>query len=323
MHVSVDAATLRSEGERSRPAPRPEALYFSEVAEYGMLSAEEEATLSQTIERGVAAARALASGISAAPDGREPAGLSSLVEEGNAASRCLIESNLRLVVWIARRYVGMGVPLLDLVQEGNLGLHQAVWHFDWRRGVRFSTYAYWWIRQAIVAAIRSQGRAIRLPAEVQANVTATRQAETALRDEFGREPTPDEIAHWRGVSEQTVDQARTAVSPLVSLDEPCSRDAKYTWQEVIADDGAQSSGLIRVVQHETADQLCALLDVLDRAERTVVALRFGLDNRGPYSVRELAKAMGASRAEIRALLDRAMAKLRRHAMSLGAALEAA
>jgi DNA-directed RNA polymerase sigma subunit (sigma70/sigma32) len=322
MQVPAEA-TSRSDAERSHGSTRPELLYFTDLAEHEMLSAEQEVTLSRTIECGVAAARALATGTPVAIDRAETARLSSLVEDGNEAGRCLIESNLRLVVWIARRYAGMGVPLLDLVQEGNLGLHHAVWHFDWRRGVRFSTYAYWWIRQAIVAAMRSQGRSIRLPAEVQANITAVRRAEAALREEFSHEPTLAEIAQRAGVSEQTVDQARTALTPVVSLDEPCSRDARYTWQEVIPDERAHSSGLVRVEQDETAKQLRTLLDVLDHTERTVVELRFGLDDRGPYSVRELAEAMGASRAEIRELLDRAMAKVRRHAKPMAEKFNAA
>jgi DNA-directed RNA polymerase sigma subunit (sigma70/sigma32) len=143
-----------------------------------------------------------------------------------------------------------------------------------------------------VAAVRSQSRPIRLPAEVQANVAATRRAEAVLRENFGREPTVAEIAQRLGVSEQTGNQARAASTPVVSLDQPCTRGSQYTWQDVIADDRANEAGFVRVQQDETAEQLRALLQVLESSERTVIVLRFGLDKRGPYSMREVGEAMG-------------------------------
>jgi RNA polymerase sigma factor (sigma-70 family) len=308
---------------RSRGSTSPETLYFNEVAEHELISAEEEVRLSQVVEQGQAAARILATAGPVVDGDVGPEALAQLVEEGDQASRHLIEANLRLVVWIARRYVGLGLPLLDLVQEGNIGLQQAVWHFDWRRGVRFSTYAFWWIRQGIVAAVRSQARPIRLPAEVQSHVLACRRAEALLREELGREPTLAEVARHLGVSEQAVDQARLAIEPVVSLEAPSSHNGDYTWEDVLADENDQGSGPSEVARYETTHEVQTLLDGLDTYERSIVALRFGLNGRGPYSVRELAEATGVSRAKIREVLDQAIAKLRREVRGQELELEAA
>jgi RNA polymerase sigma factor (sigma-70 family) len=307
MATSVDGAR-RVSGSSTLPTT----LYFNEVAEHDLLTAEEELGLCKAVDQGLAAARLLAT-LSEPGESPEVVSLALLVEEGVNASRTLVEANLRLVVWVARRYVGLGLPLLDLVQEGNIGLQQAVWHFDWRRGVRFGTYAYWWIRQGIVAGLRAQGRPIRLPADMQTSVVAVRRAEVALRDEYGREPTVAEIAQRVGVSEQVVDNVHLAVTPVVSLDSPFTRDSAYTWEEVIADETGHDSGPAQVMRDEMTQEVQTLLGGLDTYERNIVALRFGLDGRGPYSVREIADSLGVGRATIRESLDRAICKLRRHA----------
>jgi RNA polymerase sigma factor (sigma-70 family) len=305
----MTAARPRS---NSNSSTQPTTLYFNEVAEHDLLTAEEELDLCKAVDRGLAASRLLAN-LSDSGESAEALSLAMLVEEGLQASRKLVEANLRLVVWVARRYVGLGLPLLDLVQEGNIGLQQAVWHFDWRRGVRFGTYAYWWIRQGMVAGLRAQGRPIRLPAELQTNVVAVRRAEVALRDEYGREPTVAETAQRVGVSEQVVDNVHLAITPVVSLDTPFTRNSPYTWEEVLADESGHDSGPAQVMRDEMTHDVQTLLGGLDTYERNIVALRFGLDGRGPYSIREIADALGVGRATIRELLDRAICKLRRRA----------
>ncbi len=297
---------------KSGYSTRAETLYFKEVSEHQILSYEDEVRLSQMVECGLTAARALATAVGHPSNERE---LAVIAEQGDQASRYLVESNLRLVVWMARRYLGLGLPLLDLVQEGNLGLQQAVWHFDWRRGVRFSTYAYWWIRQSLVCAVRKQGRAIRLPIELQSNVSATMRAEAALREEFGREATPAEVATYLGIPQEVVDEVHMAVTPVVSLDSPASRDGEYTWEEVIPDTTTTDLGAARVLQEELSQQVQALLGGLEEFEREIVSLRFGLNKQGPYSVRELAAKIGVSRGTIRGVLEHAIAKLRSQARS--------
>src|SRR5215216_3945039 len=198
-------------------------LYLDEIGQHRLLTAEDEVRLAQAYEAGLDARRKLAD--CAADDPARP-GLEAVAERGERARRTMIESNLRLVVSIARRFSATGLPLSDLVQEGNLGLLRAVERFDWRRGVKFSTYATWWVKQAIARGAADRGaRAIRLPVHVDEQVGRLRRTQTRLHEELGREPTDDELAQELSLSVERVVQLQSAAQAITSLDIPIGNGA--------------------------------------------------------------------------------------------------
>src|ERR671935_1201270 len=181
------------------------AMYLREIAHHELLTAQEEVSLAQRLEAGKAAMRELATADADIEPARRQE-LEHLADDGERARRRLIECNLRLVVSVARRYLGRGLSFLDLVQEGNIGLQIGVEKYDWRRGFRFSTYVYWWIRQAVTRAIADQSRTIRLPVHVTEFLTKTARAERELAAELGREPSVDEVGEELGVSRERIRQ---------------------------------------------------------------------------------------------------------------------
>ena len=280
--------------------------YLGELGSYPLLTAAEEVELAQAIERGHQAEAELAAGTPTRAERRE---LEAAVAEADAARRTFIQSNLRLVVSIAKRYQGTGMTLLDLIQEGNLGLMRAVEKFDHRKGFKFSTYATWWIRQAIGRGIADKGRTIRLPSHVVDTMSVLSKASATMLKSLGREPTPAELAAETGVSEDRVNAALRAAPDLVSLSTSIGEDDGGELGDMIADDNAEvpfdaaARALVR-------DDLSMLLDYLNPREREILSLRFGLTGGEPLTLDEVGRQYNVTRERIRQIEAKALTKLR-------------
>ncbi|HEX2152894.1 MAG TPA: sigma-70 family RNA polymerase sigma factor [Acidimicrobiia bacterium] len=281
-------------------------LYLDDVADHRLLTADDEVRLARAIEQG----RRAAAHLENEPDldAAERRRLVRLVEEGEEARDLFISCNLRLVISIAKRYTGRGLDLLDLIQEGNLGLIRAVEKFDWRKGFKFSTYATWWIRQAITRGIGNAGRTIRLPVhliDVVRTVSDTRQM---LHDRLQRAPTIDELAEASGVDRERVLLAIDAPGDTVSLDRPVGGDGDAELQDFVEDESVDPFS--RAVESIAHDRLMAALALLDDDERQVLWLRFGLDGAEPWTLTDVGKEMHTTRERVRQIEGRALAKLR-------------
>jgi RNA polymerase primary sigma factor len=299
----------------SRPAPTaaelaPEsldALYLREISQRRLLTAEEEVALAQQREAGQAARATLESG-DYSP--QERATLDGLVGQGAAASTLLIESNLRLVVAVARKYMGRGLSFLDLVQEGNIGLQRGVEKYDWRRGFRFSTYAYWWIRQAVSRAGAEQGRTIRLPVHIIEQLTHIHKAALELRQQLGYEPTPADIGERLGLAPATVVDLMRAAKVPISMETPIGEDEGAVLADLIMDSTAP------LPSDEAEDGVLAdrLDEALDRhlapREAAVLRMRFGLEDGHEHTLGEVGDQLNISRERVRQLEAIALRKLR-------------
>jgi RNA polymerase primary sigma factor len=286
------------------------AMYLREIAHHELLTAQEEVSLAQRLEAGKAALRELAT----ADETLEPTHrfeLEHQAEDGERARRRLIECNLRLVVSVARRYLGRGLSFLDLVQEGNIGLQIGVEKYDWRRGFRFSTYVYWWIRQAVTRAIADQSRTIRLPVHVTEFLTKTARAERELAAELGREPTVDEVAQFLDIDPERINEARRAARMPLSLETPLGEDGELTRGDLIGDDTAAEAARESSEASDLSERLESALDELHPRERQVLRLRFGLDRGHERTLGEVGEELGVSRERIRQIEAEALAKLRR------------
>jgi RNA polymerase primary sigma factor len=283
-------------------------VYLHEIGRIPLLTAEQEVSISRKIEAGLLADEALKNGAAAA----DKDDLRTLVALGEEARQTLIQSNLRLVVAMAKRYTGHGLSMLDLVQEGNLGLMRAVEKFDYKRGFKFSTYATWWIRQSISRAIADQGRTIRIPVHVvEAVQRAVRQQRRMFQD-LGRLPTLEELADELDV---TVERARDlllwAADP-VSLDSAVGDGADGVLADLVSDDDAISV-LESVSDEFIRDDVSAALACLAERERSILALRFGLYDGQPRTLEELGAMFGVTRERVRQIEVKALEKLRRDA----------
>jgi RNA polymerase primary sigma factor len=258
-----------SGAERARPASEdPLKLYLNQIGRHPLLTPAEEHELARRKDAG------------------DP-----------MAKRRLIESNLRLVVAVARRYASRGVPMLDLIQEGNLGLIRAVEKFDTRRGFRLSTYATWWIRQAMTRSVADQSRLIRLPVHRDGDVRRVRMAQTRLLQELGREPTPEEIAARTKMALRRVQRA------LELLDEPVSIDARIgngdaSYGELLEDVSAERPDVVAANEQREVE-LAAALEVLDPRMRRVIELRYGLADDRPRSLAQVGDCLGVTRERVR------------------------
>jgi RNA polymerase primary sigma factor len=284
-------------------------MYLREIAQHEILTAQQEVALAQRLEMGKAAALELATeGDALAADRR--AQLEQACRDGECARNRLIESNLRLVVSIARRYLGRGVAFLDLVQEGNIGLQIGVDKYDWRRGFRLSTYIYWWIRQAVSRAVVEQSRTIRLPVHVVEFLTRTSRAERELLTQLGRQPTAEEVARYLDVEPERIREARYAARTPVSLDKPLNDESELARADLIADQAAAEAVQKTCETSELSAELESALDELDPMQRHILRRRFGLDRGNERTLLELSQELGLSRERVRQIEAAGLNKLR-------------
>ena len=288
----------------------PVRMYLKEIGKVPLLTAAEEIDLAMKIEAGVAATEELEK---AEEDGielerREKRRLSRIEQVGLDAKQQLIEANLRLVVSIAKRYVGRGMLFLDLIQEGNLGLIRAVEKFDYTKGFKFSTYATWWIRQAITRAIADQARTIRIPVHMVETINKLVRIQRQLLQKLGREPSPEEIGAEMDLPAERVREIQKISQEPVSLETPIGEEEDSQLGDFIEDDAA-------VVPPDAAsfsmlqEQLQKVLDGLAERERKVISLRFGLEDGHPRTLEEVGREFGVTRERIRQIESKTLAKL--------------
>jgi RNA polymerase primary sigma factor len=241
---------------------------------------------------------------------QEEVDLAARIKKGDREAHMLmIKANLRLVVKIARDYANLGLPSLDLISEGNIGLMKAVERFDPAMGAKLSTYAAWWIKQAIKRALANQSKTIRLPVYLLDKISKIRTASLQMSDELGREPTDDELAQEIGISRSKVSQLKTVSIRPASLDAPISHDDSTELGETVGDEDSQTPfELLR--DKDLRDEVSDLFEVLDDRERKIVVQRFGLDGGKPKTLEEMGKKFGVTRERIRQVQNIALAKLR-------------
>ena len=255
-------------------------LYLREIGQVKLLTPEEEISLARRIKRGDKAAR-----------------------------EQMITANLRLVVKIAREYEGLGLPLLDLINEGNIGLMKGVQRFDPNRGARFSTYASWWIKQSVRRALSNQSKTIRLPVHVMDKMTHIRRAEVKLRDLFDREPTDEEVADNLGLDPRRIRQYREAARAPVSLDSPVSTEDSTSVSEHVADANA-AAPFDEIVRNNDHALMQEILATLDARECRLLSMRFGLDDGMPKTLEEVGARLGVTRERVRQIQEQALEKMR-------------
>jgi RNA polymerase primary sigma factor len=285
----------------------PVRMYLKEIGKVPLLTGEQEVTLAKRIEAGVNATERLE--CEAGLSDEETTSLEAVAVDGEMAKKQLTEANLRLVVSIAKRYVGRGMALLDLVQEGNLGLIRAVEKFDYTKGFKFSTYATWWIRQAITRAIADQARTIRIPVHMVETMNKVMRVQRSMLQELGREPTIEEIAEKVELTPDRVrDIQRIALEP-VSLETPVGEEDDSSLGDFVEDPSAiaPATAAARALLTEAIEE--ALEELNDR-ERAVVRLRFGLDDGQVRTLEEVGKEFGVTRERIRQIESKTLAKLR-------------
>ena len=290
-------------------------LYLTDIVRHALLAKDDEIGLAQRIEAGAEARRQLDGERGSTPADRDE--LTRTVRDGDAARRSFVEANLRLVVSIAKRYRASGLTLLDLVQEGNVGLLRAVDKFDWRKGFKFSTYATWWIRQAIQRGISNTGRTIRFPVHAAGVLARARPVRARLETELGRGPTRSEIAAELDVPEHELTTLMRRAAHPVSLSETLSDDNDGELADIVPDRSA-TSPVDAAADALLPTEIAKLMTSLTRRERQILTLRFGLDRGEPCTLAEVGQHFHVSRERIRQLQVGAMTKLRHPAF--GAAL---
>jgi RNA polymerase primary sigma factor len=255
-------------------------LYLREIGQVKLLTPQEEITLAKRIRRG-----------------------------NKKAREQMITANLRLVVKIARDYEGLGLPLLDLINEGNIGLMKGVERFDLNKGAKLSTYASLWIKQAIRRALSNQSKTIRLPVHVFDKMTHIRRAEVKLRETLDREPTDEEVADNLGLNTRRIRQYREAARAPVSLDSPISEDNSTSISDHVADASA-AAPFDEIVKHSDNELMREVLATLDARESRILSMRFGLDNGRPKTLEEVGERLGVTRERIRQIQEQALQKMR-------------
>jgi RNA polymerase primary sigma factor len=310
-----DAAPARDVGvvspriptQRQPETPDSVRLYLREIGRIPLLSAVDEVRLAQEIEAGLLAEDRLTRLPPASLD--ERAELAYLMEVGCRAKARLVLANLRLVVAVARRYVGGGAPLLDLVQEGNIGLMRAVEKFDYKRGFKFSTYATWWIRQAIARGLADQGRTIRVPVHVVEAMNRALRVQRTMFQAMGRNPTVDELAERLQLPSVRAQELLLLAAEPMSLDLPIGERDSGRLADVIADESAaQPADEVGVLMlHADVEQL---LGAVTSREREVLRLRFGLDGGRTHTLEEIGASLGVTRERARQIEGKALSRIR-------------
>ena len=281
--------------------------YLKSIGRTSLLTAEQEVNLAKRIEAGLFAEHKLATEPDLAAGYRRD--LEDVAEDGRRAKAHMLEANLRLVVSVAKKYSDRGLSLLDVVQEGNLGLIRAVEKFDYTKGYKFSTYAMWWIRQAIQRGFADSARTIRLPVHVLEMLSKLSRVERDMHQRLGREPTPEELAvELDRTPDQIEELLRTSRQPI-SLDSTIGEDGETSIGDLIEDtDAPEASELVD--RQLMADQLRHALDGLTQREATIMAMRFGLYDGNPHTLDEIGRALGLTRERIRQLEKQSLSKLR-------------
>jgi RNA polymerase primary sigma factor len=310
--VDDDEAVRREEREadlalKASPTSDPVRMYLKDIGKVPLLTAEEEVDLAKRVEAGVFASEKLATSPRLSAAMRRD--LQAIERDGQLAKKKLVEANLRLVVSIAKRYVGRGMLFLDLIQEGNLGLIRAVEKFDYTKGYKFSTYATWWIRQAITRAIADQARTIRIPVHMVETINKLIRVQRQLLSELGREPTPEEIGKQMELSGERVREIQKISQEPVSLQTPIGEEDDSSLGDFIEDSDA-------VVPLDAAsfillqEQLEGVLHSLNEREKKVIQLRFGLSDGHPHTLEEVGQEFGVTRERIRQIESKTLSKLR-------------
>lgn len=282
-------------------------MYLNGIGKTALLSAEEEVELSKRIEAGVYAEHLLQTG--AKMTRAKKRDVKILAKEGKAARAHLLEANLRLVVSLAKRYTNRGMPLLDLIQEGNLGLIRAMEKFDYTKGFKFSTYATWWIRQAITRGMADQSRTIRLPVHLVEQVNKISRIKRELYQQLGREATNEELAEESGIPEAKIEMLLRQSRDPVSLDMPVGTDEEAPLGDFIEDSEATDAeeAVVASLRHHDVRKVLSTLEI---REQEVIKLRYGLDDGLPRTLDQIGRHFGLSRERVRQIEREVMSKLR-------------
>lgn len=281
--------------------------YLKQIGKVALLNAEQEVELAKRIEAGLFAEEKLNAGVALEPKLRRE--LEWIASDGRRAKNHLLEANLRLVVSLAKRYTGRGMLFLDLIQEGNLGLIRAVEKFDYTKGYKFSTYATWWIRQAITRAMADQARTIRIPVHMVEVINKLARVQRQMLQDLGREPTPEELAKELDMTPEKVVEVQKYGREPISLHTPLGEDGDSEFGDLIEDSEAvvpADAVSFTLLQ----EQLHAVLDTLSEREAGVVSMRFGLTDGQPKTLDEIGKVYGVTRERIRQIESKTMSKLR-------------
>jgi RNA polymerase primary sigma factor len=281
--------------------------YLKQIGKVPLLNAEQEVELAKRIEAGLFAEEKLAESGSLRPESRDD--LEWIADDGRRAKDHLLEANLRLVVSLAKRYTGRGMLFLDLIQEGNLGLIRAVEKFDYTKGYKFSTYATWWIRQAITRAMADQARTIRIPVHMVEVINKLARVQRQMLQDLGREPTPEELAVELDMTPEKVIEVQKYGREPISLHTPLGEDGDSEFGDLIEDSEAIQPGEA-VSFTLLQEQLHSVLDTLSEREAGVVSMRFGLTDGQPKTLDEIGKVYGVTRERIRQIESKTMSKLR-------------
>jgi RNA polymerase primary sigma factor len=283
--------------------------YLRQIGKVPLLSAEEEVELAKRIEAGLFAEEKLAKGGGRSFPADVRSDLEWIAEDGRRAKNHLLEANLRLVVSLAKRYTGRGMLFLDLIQEGNLGLIRAVEKFDYTKGYKFSTYATWWIRQAITRAMADQARTIRMPVHMVEVINKLARVQRQMLQDLGREPTPEELAVELDMTPEKVAEVQKYGREPISLHTPLGEEGDSEFGDLIEDSEAIQPGEA-VSFTLLQEQLHSVLDTLSEREAGVVSMRFGLTDGQPKTLDEIGKVYGVTRERIRQIESKTMSKLR-------------
>ncbi|MFO7962101.1 MAG: sigma-70 family RNA polymerase sigma factor [Nitriliruptoraceae bacterium] len=282
--------------------------YLNDAGRHALLTKEDEADLAKRYQAGLSADALLKERGDQYTRTRK-ARLRKVSRDGERAKERMVQANLRLVVPQARKFSGRDLDFIELIQEGNLGLLRAVEKFDHTKGYKFSTYAVWWIRQALQRGVASKGRTIRVPAHVWELYGKLRAAELRLRQQKGGDPSEEEVAEEVGLTVDRVREVRDAMQELVSLDRPIGEDGDATMGDLIAD-ADQLDPADTALEGDALSQIDAALNALDDRERIILVLRFGLGGQEPQTLEEIGAHFGLTRERIRQMQNRALAKLR-------------